>query len=523
MSDETGWLQISTEGFAAFNQARPPSHLVKELVQNGLDALDGAVGQVALDYEARNGSVYVRCADTGVGMEDLGALRVVYLTLKTDSHLKRGRFGRGFKEILSVAQWARASSGENSVEFVIEGGVRRMRRSQYSPTVRGAVIEMLFDWAPSALEEFDAYFRRFLPPPNATFVVNRRTIASRPARYEIEATLPTEIYDPNGHAWRKPTRKTMIELIGAAGGEAPFLYEMGIPVAAVEWALTYHANVLQRVPMNPNRDAYASGYAAKVHAACLPILVDDMTQEEVTADWVGAAGARCEPDVQKKVVAKAFGDSAVRAVPVMGKRDYNDDAARFGAEIVHTGQMSSGFREMARNHLASAKVHVDQTDAQRAAAATAQRFSPIEIFNAADERAKWIEQRGGRARVDACLAFAVWFCQQLVDTVPTKQRKVTGHVALGRRPPVGTQPFQAHWSADNQLTLALEEDSFWIDPVGAEALMILIHEAAHAMNLHHGRGFNEEVERLAGVAASLMFRQADAVRDRLRRIQPSAP
>ena len=39
MSEEIGWLQISTEGFAAFNKARPPGHLVKELVQNGFDAL----------------------------------------------------------------------------------------------------------------------------------------------------------------------------------------------------------------------------------------------------------------------------------------------------------------------------------------------------------------------------------------------------------------------------------------------------------------------------------------------------
>jgi hypothetical protein len=384
--------------------------------------------------------------------------------------------------------------------------------------VKGAVIEMLFDWSQDAIEEFDAYFRRFLPPLNAGFVVNGLAVPPRSARYIIETSLPTEVYDPGSHAWRKPTRKTKIELVATGEGETPFLYEMGIPVAAVEWTLPYHANVLQRVPMNPNRDAYASGYAARLHAACLPTLVDDMTQDEVTADWVGAAGARCEPDLQKKLVAKAFGDNAVRAVPIMGKRDYNDDAMRFGAEIVHTGQMSSGFREMARAHLASAKLHVDQLDAQRAATAALQRFSPVEVISSLDDRAQWIERRGGRARVDACLAFAVWFCQQLIETLPTEQKKVTGHVALGRRPRAGTQPFQAHWSADNQLTLALEEDSFWTDPVGAEALMILIHEAAHAMNMHHGRGFNEEVERLAGVAASLMYRQADLVRGRIQRI-----
>ncbi len=53
---------------------------------------------------------------------------------------------------------------------------------------------------------------------------------------------------------------------------------------------------------------------------------------------------------------------------------------------------------------------------------------------------------------------------------------------------------------------------FWKDPLGAEALAILIHEAAHARNMHHGGSFHEEVERLGGVAAEIMFQHADAIR-----------
>jgi predicted metal-dependent hydrolase len=36
-------------------------------------------------------------------------------------------------------------------------------------------------------------------------------------------------------------------------------------------------------------------------------------------------------------------------------------------------------------------------------------------------------------------------------------------------------------------------------------LRVLIHEAAHAMNMHHGMEFREEVERLAGEAVSMMI------------------
>jgi len=48
-------------------------------------------------------------------------------------------------------------------------------------------------------------------------------------------------------------------------------------------------------------------------------------------------------------------------------------------------------------------------------------------------------------------------------------------------------------------------------PFGADALAILVHDTAHAMNRRHGRSFNEEVERLAGVAAALMYQEADIV------------
>jgi hypothetical protein len=43
---------------------------------------------------------------------------------------------------------------------------------------------------------------------------------------------------------------------------------------------------------------------------------------------------------------------------------------------------------------------------------------------------------------------------------------------------------------------------------------VLIHEAAHAMNMHHGLEFRQEVERLAGVAASLMLQRAAEIRER---------
>ena len=459
MSQDAGWLQISTEGFASFNQSRPPGHLVKELVQNAFDAVGTTGGLVALDYR-HDGQVFeVTCRDTGTGISELSTMRVVYLTFKTDSHLKRGRFGRGFKEVLSAAKSAVVTSGGKAIHFLMEDGRQTTRETTADHLEVSSHVVMTFDWPAETCVEFDKYFGRFLVPASVSFLLNGRPLASRETRQLIDAQLTTEIYNPECHSWQKPRRKTIIELVDATGGEEPFIYEMGIPVAAAEWTVPFHANILQRVPMNPNRDALASGYAKRIHAACLPTLLPELDREDVTADWVGSAGIEAAPEVQKVIIVKAFGENAVRSVPTMGKRDFDDDAEDIGANVVKTAQMSNGFREMAKVHLPTAKDAVKSEELRIANNVAATRFTVEDVKDLTDPRLAWIERRGGSAHVNRRLTFAVWFCQKLVDASGENSIPVTGAVALGSvptqlHPRVGR--FLAHWSSDNRLTLALE-------------------------------------------------------------------
>lgn len=269
-----------------------------------------------------------------------------------------------------------------------------------------------------------------------------------------------------------------------------------------------------------NSAGSASGYAKKIHSACLPVVLPDLDAEAATADWVGSAGVACAPEVQKEILTKAFGENAVRSAPAMGKRDFDDDAGRVGAAIVKTGQMSSGFRAMARTHLPTTREVVLEHEKKRIEEVVEKSFDPKapEIEREPeDPRRAWIEKRGGLEHVNACLGFSVWFCQQLLDATNPGEAVVAGKLALGAH---GTafalqdEPFAATWSGDNTLTLALDVDCFWVAPLGAESLEILIHEAAHARNMHHGASFHDEAERLAGVAAAMMLRRADEVKAR---------
>jgi hypothetical protein len=164
------------------------------------------------------------------------------------------------------------------------------------------------------------------------------------------------------------------------------------------------------------------------------MLLPELDKVAITADWVGAAGIEVAPEVQKEIVAKAFGENAVRSVPAMGKRDFDDDASRIGASVVKTSQMSDGFREMAKTHLPSAKEAVAKEEARVASEMATNRFTAADIQDRADRRHAWIEKRGGKARVDRCLAFGVWFCQKLIASTGDRERPVTGALALGDDP-----------------------------------------------------------------------------------------
>jgi hypothetical protein len=509
MQATTGWLAISTDGFASMNAARPPEHLVKELVQNALDSFaEDQRGRIRLNYGHWGDHFVVHCEDNGSGIANLSDLRVVYLTNKTDSHLKRGRFGRGFKEALCVAVQARVISGSQQLEFLWENNERISRQTTLHEAVAGTRVSMQMPWPAETRDQLDRYFASFLVPDGIQLEVNGVLISHRAIAQRISANLSTEVYDATSQCWKKPNRKTAIHLVPTDAVESPMIYEMGIPVAAVEWGVPFHCDIQQRVPMNPNRDAVSSGYPLKLHIACLPSLLDSMDEATIKQDWVGAAGRRCNDDVQRRILERAFGQNIARSVPRMGARHYDEDARDLGLEVINTAQTSGGFREMLKAFVPSAKEVVCNDEQSKAEQSLLRGFSIVSAMAGNDDRHSWMERQGGQRHVQLCLDFAVWFCQHLVNSSPVPQQQVSGQLTLNHS---GSHALYAHWSEANVLTLALDQDCFWTAPLGAESLMILIHEVAHAMNMHHGYEFRLEVERLAGVAASLMLHHGQEV------------
>jgi hypothetical protein len=417
--------------------------------------------------------------------------------------------GRGFKEMLCLARFAEVRSGQKAVLFIVEHGKRVTRQIPLKEPIRGTFVQMAMPWNPDVIQRLEEYFQTILVPPGVQLTVNGISVEPREVAHRIETSLPTELFEEG--RWIRPGRKTTIELVRMKAGEEPTVYELGIPVCPMDWGtVPYHANVLQRVPMNPCRDAVASGYLQKLHRSCLPTLLPEMDGQEVRQDWVGAAVPHCDDAVQKQVIDRAFGANIARSVPRMGVRQFDEDARDLGVQVIDTKQTSGGFREVLQQHIPTTRALVDQHNQNLVTAAASSRFTldELEKGEAAQVRRRrdLIGAAGGKEQVERVMEFARWFCQKLLDDY---EDAGVCSVTLALLKPVNAI---ATWSQDDVLTLGLDTPWLWTDPLGEETLSTFVHEAAHCLNAHHGRDFHKELEKLAGRAARMMFIWADFIK-----------
>lgn len=502
-----GWLNVSIEGFAEQNAARPIEHLVKELVQNSLDSIESGEGKITLHTDqnsaststatatsnSERGKTWIVCKDNGIGIKEIENIRTVFWTSKQDSHLKRGRMGRGFKELLCLSKEVKVKSLNKQAHFKIDDQNNHKLDILELETPRdGTIVEMLVSLSKEEISgKLKNYFQKLLIPKNCQFSIENLQVPPRDPKYSIQGTLTTEAFEAG--KWVKPQKKTQIEIHKLLDSETQgLIFEMGIPVCPVEWDLPYHVNILQRVPMNPNRDAVMPGYAAKIHRCCLPTLVNELNSEQSRATWVGEAALQSQdPTLQKKVLEKAFGENLARAVPGFGKFDHNADAQEMtGAKILYTNQLSGGFRELAKLHLPTSKQVAKS--AQDHAAQTA-ATNKVDLDRAQD-KAQLLIQRYTKSKIKKICEFHKFLADEILKRVfkngapkCTVQTAIMANVA------------EATWSNQSSiLTLALDLDRIWETPFHQDNFSLLIHEVAHELAAHHGHSFADALEQCGG-------------------------
>jgi hypothetical protein len=463
------WFGVDVGRRAARIRSRPLAHILKEALSNSLDAGAGAISMTCRPEGP--GAFEFTCTDDGRGCDDPEILRRVGSTT-SDLHAgTRGRFGQGLIDLIAVSERAEIRTLGHRLVFGEDGC-----RIAASKKGFGGLSLTLTLRHGDGLDELDDYFDRVILPDGVALTFNGREIGRRvPKRIVAGVKLTTVLYDPATDCVRRCQRATTVE-IHLAQGVSPMIHELGIPVDAAPWELPYDINVMQKTPLDADRDMLPDKYKEKLIGDLVGPMSDAYveymdTWHEAPAEIAGSRrnAASLSDDARRKLVVTVTGsdpDKIVRRNPLdpddVGE---SQELENRGLSPVNRGSLPPGVSEV----LAGAPTVAARHD----------ELCKAHIAGGADLPAETERQR-------ACVAAYGTIAEAL----------------LGRR--VGFTRFRggtrATWDGGS-IGLNIDARVLWSDPLGEESIGVILHECAHAKVSGHAIAFAEEVQRLGGKLA----------------------
>uniref|UniRef100_A0A6M3LKV0 Putative GHKL domain containing protein n=1 Tax=viral metagenome TaxID=1070528 RepID=A0A6M3LKV0_9ZZZZ len=314
---------------------REPWQLAKELVSN---AWDESINRCVVELKStgtRRAKLVVE--DDGNGFSDIkDAWTLMAHTPKRGNPNVRGRFNIGEKEILSVAKSAKIFTNGHVIIFPKSGG-RQIRKTEH---MKGARIECVLAWGNRQVDSTVEKLKQLLVPSDIEYLVNGEKIEYMKPTKIIEATLETTIQNSPSEPMRQTWRKTNVELIPSENG---MLYEMGIPIQTIQ--CPYLVNVMQKVPMPPNRDVVKDSYLQDIYTAILNNTAEELSEEKSSETWVREAieDKDINLEVAKEVMAKRYGE---KVMLWSTDRVANERALEHGFEVIHGKTLSEAERQV---------------------------------------------------------------------------------------------------------------------------------------------------------------------------------
>lgn len=331
--DNREWLTGSKEGLRQLVEKRGKAFIIGELLQNAWD--EKGVTEVSIWITGLDGKPQARIEiedNAPEGWQDIEEAYTLFApSKKKKDPTKRGRFNLGEKLVLAICKSAEITSMNAALVFDDKG-----RRSSSKRTKVGTVFSGIIPLTRAEQKEIELYVETLIPPPGIITHFNGDTLESREPLKTFEETLPTE-YEIDGQ-FRATKRKTEVQVFEPLPDETPMLYELGIPV--VETEDKWHVNVLQKVPLNMDRDNVTPSYLRKIRTAVMNQMVHELDEEDTTAVWVHEATE--DPDIEEEVVTsymdKRFGKKRVAYDP--SDPEANKLAVSKGYTVVHGSSLS---------------------------------------------------------------------------------------------------------------------------------------------------------------------------------------
>lgn len=232
------WFEVDREGLAKLIQRKSRGFILHELVQNAWDTRAKRVDVRLEDLGSDMWRLTVE-DDDPEGFRNLAhAFTMFAESEKKGDAEKRGRFNLGEKLVLAACETADVLSTTGCVVFRIDG-----RREQTSKRLeRGSAFIGTMRMTRGEAADLAAAAASLIPPASVATYFNGTAVPARRAVRSFEAVLPTEVAGLDG-VLKRTSRRTSVDVFEPLPGEAPSLYEMGIPVVELSGGERWHVNV----------------------------------------------------------------------------------------------------------------------------------------------------------------------------------------------------------------------------------------------------------------------------------------
>ena len=321
-------FNVDTQGMRQLHEGRRPEQLVKELIQN---AFDEDTRKCAVQVTVENEGVRIIVEDDGPGFRDIrDAYTLMGDTPKRMDPEARGRFNMGEKEVLSVAEWAIVETAGSTVKFPESGG----RTVSTNRRKKGTRITAMMPWDAEKAQQLIEGLSGFRPPESTRYTINGETVFRQNTIRVHSATLDTVIQSAPGQPMRQSRRKTNIHILDPQGGVSR-IFEMGIPIQEIE--LPYSVDIMQKVPMPPNRDTVSESYLQRIYAETLNAMHNFLSDESFGENWIRAAVEHraISEEAVKRVIRGRYGRKVVTA----SNKDANMRATDAGYQVLQTSSL----------------------------------------------------------------------------------------------------------------------------------------------------------------------------------------
>lgn len=458
------------EGFREINAGRPAAHLLRELVQN---VFDEQATHLSVQLEFLGDCVeFVVIDDVPGGIRDERLIWTLWLSDKKDAPTKRGRMGRGLKELISVADETLIIT-ESAPALLFERGPRG-KWSRSSPkkhrAPRGTIISgQVRLWKKRDMDAAISYLRQMRPPEGLYFSVNRHLVERKAASEFYSLKLPTVIYEqePDGRIERQRTAVTTVELFAE---ETPFVYEMGIPVEPIDFPLSI--DVGQRIPLREKRDTMTDPYRRELFAKLVEARLPLMKPEQLRDNFVLTAAAAKEhlSEATKATITAAWTEGR----PYASTPDAFRAATGQHIDVVNLRSLPESIRDLTRE----TNRDVRDVMAERQLTSGSRILSPLPH-----------------------LAHLVRVWERIAAGIG---RPCSVHLYSGQ--PTAQADFNRE-TKTLRLFVEVVDPVLLLKPLGADALSLLIHELAHWNPHEHGHGFDfhSDAEEVGGAVAAWLF------------------